>query len=175
MNEFICTWGISTWIITIIYFILISFVFIKTLKYCVKKQRRETRLFQGIFLALLTFISLLSLIIILYMPLKLTNNEKFVCINQVKGNISISTDDICEVRRYTNIDSKNTLKVFASGGVFGYIGQYENPQIGTFQMYATDTKNRILIRTKDKIYVVSCNNSDIFISQVNAYLNNEKN
>ncbi|MDR3326691.1 MAG: PH domain-containing protein [Prevotellaceae bacterium] len=57
----------------------------------------------------------------------------------------------------------NGIRTFGSGGLFGYLGKFENPQLGEFEMYATDSKNRFLVETQSKTYVFSCKDRDKLI------------
>jgi hypothetical protein len=105
------------------------------------------------------------------MPVKIKLEDGKIFVDQVKSGLSIPYNEIIEIRNYSKHDSQNTTRVFGSGGLFGYIGKFDNPQIGNIQMYVTDSSNRILIRTKTQNYVVSCKTPDLFIRQVKSNSN----
>jgi hypothetical protein len=148
--------------------LLILFISSKLIPILIKRYRNKGKnnLLTLSFITL-SFLPLVVLIITLfYLPLKIFVDDENIYIDQVKGKITIRAKNITEIRRYTEADSKNTIRTFASGGLFGYLGKFENPQIGNFQMYATDTENRILIRTDNKTYVISCNSPDVLIEAI---------
>lgn len=173
MTEFICNWGKTPIIITIVVVLLILFVSVKSITSLIKRYRSKGKnQLLVLFFILLSFLPLFVLFFtLLYMPLKVIVKDDGVYLSQVKGGISIPATSITEIRRYTAIDSKNTIRTFASGGLFGYLGKFENPQIGKFQMFATNTENRVLIRTGNKAYVISCINPDAFIEAVKSKVN----
>jgi hypothetical protein len=106
------------------------------------------------------------------MPVKIKLDDEKIFVNQVKSGFSIPYNEIMEIRNYSKHDNQNTIRVFGSGGVFGYIGKFENPQIGNIQMYVTDSSNRILIQTsKGENYVISCKNPNVFIDKLKRNLN----
>ncbi|GHT61469.1 hypothetical protein FACS189451_03560 [Bacteroidia bacterium] len=171
MNEFICSWGNSVIVVTVLCLIIFLFVFIKSFRYFGGQKKK--RISYSIILFITNIIIVFALMyVFFYMPLKITLNEKEIFVDQVKSGFSITYDEISEIRRYTKNDSKNTIRVFGSGGLFGYIGKFKNSQIGSIQMYATDISNRVLIRTKSKNinYVISCKDPDIFIDKVKINL-----
>ncbi|GHT75487.1 hypothetical protein AGMMS50262_10940 [Bacteroidia bacterium] len=106
------------------------------------------------------------------MPQQIIMRKDGIFVDQVKFGFLIPYNEISEIRKYTKDDSKNTIRIFGSGGLFGYIGKFKNPQIGNIQMYATDSSNRILIQTKDKNtnYIISCAESDVLIEKVKKNL-----
>ena len=58
----------------------------------------------------------------------------------------------------------STIRLFGSGGVFGYIGWFRSKGIGTFLSYATDEKNVFLIYRKNgKPVAISVNDPDEFM------------
>jgi len=172
MIEFSCNWGKSPIIITIAVVLLIFFISIKSTIPLIKRYRSkgEDQLLI-LFFILLSFLPLFVLCFtLLYMPLKVVIKDKDVYISQVKGGIPIPITSITEIRRYTEADNKNTIRTFASGGLFGYLGKFKNNQIGDFNMFVTDKEDCVLIRTDETIYVISCKDSDTFIRAVKSII-----
>jgi Protein of unknown function (DUF2679). len=168
MTEFVCNWGQRTITITILVVTLMLFISVKMLLSFLKGYKSDKK--RPILVFIYAFIAILPLIltfaILPYMPLKVIVDKDTIYINQFKGGITIPIEDIVEIRRYTGEDSKNTVRTFGSGGLFGFLGKFKNPQIGKFEMFATDTKDRTLIKTNDKVYVISCANPNVFIETV---------
>ncbi len=46
-------------------------------------------------------------------------------------------------------DFKWTIRTAGNGGLFGYTGYYANAKLGSFRLYATNRKSRILVILKD--------------------------
>jgi len=62
----------------------------------------------------------------------------------------ISLSDIESVQVPDKNDFSGTIRTAGVGGLFGYYGYFMNNKLGTFRMYATNGKNRILIILKSK-------------------------
>lgn len=73
-------------------------------------------------------------------------------------------DRIVRVDEQPLFSRLSTIRLFGSGGVFGYIGWFRSKGIGTFLSYATDEKNVFLIyRKKGTPVAISVNNPDEFL------------
>ena len=73
-------------------------------------------------------------------------------------------DRIVRVDEQPLFSRLSTIRLFGSGGVFGYIGWFRSKGIGTFLSYATDEKNVFLIyRKKGKPVAISVNDPDEFL------------
>jgi hypothetical protein len=117
----------------------------------------------------LSFLPLIAFgIVLLYTPLKVSVKENGISIKQMKGEISISYSTINEIRRFDKCENSDCTRKFASGGVFGYLGYFENSKLGNFQMYATDLSKLVLIKTDNVAYVISCKHPDLFIKSIAA-------
>jgi len=62
----------------------------------------------------------------------------------------IALSGIESVKILTKEDFSGTIRTFGNGGLFGYTGYYANDKLGSFRMFATSGKSRILIILKDK-------------------------
>ena len=73
-------------------------------------------------------------------------------------------DRIVRVDEQPLFSGLSTIRLFGSGGVFGYIGWFRSKGIGTFLSYATDEKNVFLIYRKNGTPVaISVNDPDEFL------------
>ncbi len=82
----------------------------------------------------------------------------------------MNLDSISEIRRLTPEEYKGTIRTNASGGLFGYRGDFYNTQLGDFKQYSTNKDKRILIKTTNTKWVVSCAEPDRFIAVVKEKL-----
>lgn len=66
-----------------------------------------------------------------------------------------------EKKNIVNIESIDSAKLrfgvrlFASGGFFGYFGIYRSNSIGNYYRYTGHSKNLVMIETDKKRYVIS--------------------
>ncbi len=116
----------------------------------------------------LTFVILLIIIIpAAYTPIRLSINDEKIVLKRFIGNIEINLKDVHSVTIFSNKEISNSIRTFGSGGLFGYLGQFNNNLIGNYTMYATETQNLIYIKTSKKKYVFSCSKPHEFIELVN--------
>lgn len=78
----------------------------------------------------------------------------------------------------TNIEAKphammGSIRTFANGGLFGYVGNFRNSILGSYKAYATKGENTVVIETTDhdKI-VVTPDDPDKFIECLDKQLYN---
>ena len=100
-----------------------------------------------------------------YMPIRLIIENDKIILHRLFGAINIPIKDIIEIKAIENSETAFSIRVFGSGGLFGYLGKF-NKKLGYYTMYATDINELILIRTDRKTYVFSCRNRDEFIESV---------
>lgn len=87
--------------------------------------------------------------------LDITNEA--VVIKKMIGCVTIPLNSIAHV---SSKHSMNTdIRLWGISGLFGHIGLFSNQAMGRYHAYAKDGNNLITIETKDKNYVVSCNNA----------------
>ncbi len=115
------------------------------------------------------YLSYLLIIITLIVPYlfsidsyQIIPNESIV-INKVVGNVIIPFSNMQQIEV---IDSKKlwmSIRLFGSGGLYGYFGTFYNKEYGRMKWYATQRKNCIVIITKDnkKILITPDNLKDI--------------
>jgi hypothetical protein len=158
MNEYVCTWDKITTIISILTIIMIlSSSILMIVRYTKRYKMREKN--QDMVIASLIFAYLLPVILVvvlLFMPLKVSLTKENLVVHQVKGDISIPISEIAEIRQVRESDFANGIRTLGSGGLFGTLGKFENPQFDKFQMYVTNMRNSFVVKTKKQVYVFSC-------------------
>ena len=102
----------------------------------------------------------------MYMPTSVTVDDEKLILRQIKGDITIPISEIVEVKQIGHDDMKDGVRRFGSGGLFGYLGWFENPRLGTFLMYATNRNNRFLVKDSRNTYVFSCIGSDVVVGTI---------
>ncbi|MBM6882286.1 PH domain-containing protein [Bacteroides caecigallinarum] len=101
-----------------------------------------------------------------YMPIRLTIGNDKIILHRLFGAINIPIKNIIEIKAIPNSETAFSIRIFGSGGLFGYLGKFKNPKLGSYTMYATNLNELVLIRTNSKKYVFSCKNRDEFIESV---------
>ncbi|MBM6866031.1 hypothetical protein H6A66_12755 [Bacteroides caecigallinarum] len=101
-----------------------------------------------------------------YMPIRLTIGNDKIILHRLFGAINIPIKDIIAIKAIPNSETAFSIRIFGSGGLFGYLGKFKNKKLGNYTMYATNVNELILIRTDRKTYVFSCRNRDEFIESV---------
>ena len=107
-----------------------------------------------------------------YAPIRLKANDKKITVKMLFHSRKIPLSDVTGVKRISEFDTSNSLRTFGSGGLFGYLGRFKNDKLGSYNMYATELNNLILVRSSNKNYVFSCSRPNEFIEFVNLQINN---
>jgi amino acid transporter len=156
--NFQCSWDNTTTGITVsvsIFLIaLIAFSFFFVRKYERPKYQRIILIIVAVVIVASTITS------ILFVPLNVSVQNQSLVIRQLKGNTVIAAEDIKEIRRCTEADTKNSTKVFGSDGLWGYLGIFRNKQLGKHQIYVTNRSNRILVKTNKETIIFNCDQPD---------------
>ncbi len=96
-----------------------------------------------------------------------TLQEDRVVVHRFIGNIVIPLNKIETVQIVEKLPI--SLRLFGSGGLFGYFGIFQLEQGGRIRLYATRSAGLVVIKA-DKVYAISPNNSAEFCQRVMAYM-----
>jgi hypothetical protein len=164
--NFQCSWDSSILGLTISVCVFLLVLFIIAF-FVVKK--RESPKYQMIVL-IIVIIGFIAGIVVsgLFIPMEVSAQNQSIRIHQLKGDAIIPVKDIEEIRRCTEADTRNSKKVFGSDGLFGYLGIFQNTQLGKYQMYVTNSSNRILVKTNTETIIFSCDHPDELINIIDT-------
>ena len=149
------------WVSAIFYAVVILSVFV--MMYLVAK---------GIYNLIIAWVIMVLLfipfILIFFMcPMYIVADDEGVGVRTLARTKQIPYENIDRIVRVDEqplFSPISTIRLFGSGGVFGYIGWFRSKGIGTFLSYATDEKNVFLIyRKKGKPVAISVNDPDEFL------------
>jgi hypothetical protein len=151
-------WGMAVKIITIISLLLIIVA--------------EYYLIRSFFSSMdwiMLFIAIVIPGVILYFafetPVFVELTEIHFILHKLKGRVTIHFNQISDIKKYKPDSSE--MRFCGSGGIFGFVGKFNNASIGKYQSYVGDYAQAFLIQTKDgKKYVFSCENSDLIITKI---------
>jgi len=87
-----------------------------------------------------------------------------VVIRRLIGNVRIPVSGIREVKIATRDDLSGSLRLFGSGGLFGYYGLFRNSTLGTSNWYVTDRSHAVVLTGDSGTVIVSPDDSAGFIA-----------
>lgn len=110
-------------------------------------------------------IPLLLIVVVSYVlaPQGYAVADGFLVVRRVAGNIRIPLNDIRSIHAADSGDLTGSIRLWGSGGLFGYYGLYRTPGIGVCRWYVTDRSRPVFV-TAGKTYVVSPLDTDAFIA-----------
>jgi hypothetical protein len=82
------------------------------------------------------------------------------------GNARVPLNDLRDVRRATADDLRGCLRLFGSGGMFGYFGLFRTSKLGRCWWYATNRQNMVVVITGDQTVLASPADVDAFLSMI---------
>lgn len=98
-----------------------------------------------------------------YAPTRIELSDSMLIIHRVLGSTRIPIDSISGCERYY---PTFLMKVCGSGGFCGSLGWYRTTATGPFVSYVTDWHKAILIDAGTKKYMISCNNPDKLVADL---------
>lgn len=88
------------------------------------------------------------------MPIYTYVDEDIIRVQQLFGSTTFRRSQVT-LRRLTDRDLTGLIRAFGSGGMGGYIGYFQNAQLGRFYMLAVSRSNLALVTTEEgKLYVI---------------------
>ena len=57
---------------------------------------------------------------------------------------------------------KGSIRLFGNGGLFAFSGIYKNKKLGNYRVFATDYKKCVVMKNKEKTFVVTPENPKTF-------------
>ena len=98
---------------------------------------------------------LLAIWVLLTMPRYLLIDDKSIVITHPIGQTVILKSDIIEVKAIERSEISGSLRLFGSGGFFGWFGIFRNSKFGTYRLYCGQLESLYHIKTLTKNYIIS--------------------
>jgi len=118
------------------------------------------------------FIAAPLLLIILvsyaYSPCGYVIADRSISVQRLAGQVRIALDDIHEARRAAPDDFRGSIRLWASGGLFGYYGLFRTAKLGKSSWYVTNRKNSVVVITGSKTALFSPDDVEGFLSAIRA-------
>ena len=113
-------------------------------------------------ISMLAFSVILIYLTYAYSPLGYEITPDYLIINRKLKPVMIALDKIREVKIDPQAASLKCLRLFGSGGLFGFFGTFYSGRLKVHKRYITSRKNSVLI-VADKNYVISPEKPELFV------------
>ena len=98
-------------------------------------------------------------------PISVRLTTQYFELKKVVGSIRIEYAAISYIGHYR--PTLSDMKMFSSGGLWGFVGVFRNSDIGSYNAFIGDMQQSFLIRTVEgRIYVVSVEDVDDLIASI---------
>lgn len=94
--------------------------------------------------------------------------EGSVVVNRLIGNVRVPLEGIREARPATADDFSGCIRLWGSGGMFGYYGWFRTSRLGTCKWYVTDRSKAVVVRTETQTILFSPDEGDRFLERIRA-------
>ena len=114
---------------------------------------------------------LVALVIFLsyaYSPRGYAISDQALTIRRLIGDVHIPLDRIRQVRVAAGEDLSGCIRLWGSGGLFGYYGLYRTARLGKSTWYVTDRSKALVLITDAKTFVLSPAEQDGFLDAIRA-------
>lgn len=112
-------------------------------------------------------VPVILLITVVFAPLGYTVDQTGIMINRMGPKVCVLDSEIAEIRRIGRRDLGLAIRVWGSGGFFGFFGRFWSRGLGHYRMYATNGRELVCIRQVDGSRIVlSPHPADVFVEAV---------
>lgn len=102
-----------------------------------------------------TIFALLAIWVLLTMPRYLIVQNGLLIITHPIGRTVIEKSDVVKIEAIDRSELRGSIRLFGSGGFFGWFGIFRNSRFGTYRLYCGQLENLYLVKTQTKSYVIS--------------------
>ena len=92
-----------------------------------------------------------------------------IIVKRLAGDKRISVEDAREIRAASADDMSGAIRLWASGGVFGYYGLFRTSRLGKSAWYVTNRGKAVVVITGEKITLFSPDDMDGFLAALRAF------
>lgn len=103
-----------------------------------------------------------------YSPRGYAVSDRAVIVKRLIGNVHIPLERVREVRRVTTDELTRSIRVWGSGGMFGYYGLFRTSRLGKCWWYLTNRQNAVVVITKSKCALFSPDDVDGFLAAIHT-------
>ena len=101
-----------------------------------------------------------------YSPRGYAVGDGMLVVKRLIGNVRIPLAGIREARAAMADDLTGCIRLFGSGGLFGWYGLFRTSKLGRSTWYVTDRKHAVVLAAAEKITLVSPDDLDGFLAAI---------
>jgi len=101
-----------------------------------------------------------------YSPRGYVVRGRSILVKRLAGTVRIPLDGVREARRATPDDFRGCIRLWGSGGLFGYYGVFSTNNLGKSTWYVTNRSNSIVVITDAKTLLFSPDDTDAFLTAI---------
>jgi hypothetical protein len=101
-------------------------------------------------------------------PRSYSIQDRTIVVKRLIGNVRIALDGLCELRPATRDDLRGCIRLWGSGGLFGWYGLFRTSKLGKCTWYVTNRSNAVVAVTGGKTVVFSPDDTAGFMAEVQA-------
>jgi hypothetical protein len=90
-----------------------------------------------------------------YSPRGYAIREGSIFVKRLIGNVCIPFDGVVAIRKAAADDFAGCIRLFGSGGLFGYYGLFRTSKLGTSRWYVTNRSQAVVVVTRSRPVVLS--------------------
>lgn len=102
----------------------------------------------------------------MYSPRAYRIEGRSIVVKRLVGNVNVPLDGIRAARRINADDLRGCIRLFGSGGLFGYYGLFRTSSLGRCTWYVTNRKNAVVVIGASKTTVYSPDDVDGFLGAI---------
>jgi hypothetical protein len=103
-----------------------------------------------------------------YSPRAYVISDGAITVKRLIGNVKVPLENVREARRITADDLRGCIRLWGSGGLFGYYGLFTTARLGRCTWYVTNRKNALVIVAEPKTTLYSPDDVDGFLETIRA-------
>jgi len=101
-----------------------------------------------------------------YSPRGYIVSERSITVRRLAGAATIPLEGVLEARLTTPGDLRGCIRLWGSGGLFGYYGWFRTSKLGRCVWYVTNRRKMVVVRTAAKTALFSPDDVDGFLSSL---------
>jgi hypothetical protein len=103
-----------------------------------------------------------------YSPRGYVMDGRMILVKRLAGMARIELDDVREARKATRQDFSGCIRLWGSGGLFGYYGLFSTSKLGKSTWYVTNRSKAVVLITAAKTALLSPDDTDGFLAAIEA-------
>ncbi len=114
---------------------------------------------------------LIALILLtwLWSPRSYSVSAEWITVNRLVGGLRIPLTQVRELRRASADDLSGGIRLWASGGLFGYFGLFRTAKLGACRWYVTNRRNIVILSTDAGVTLFSPDDVDGFLAALRPW------